>query len=98
MGRIFLIADEAERRAAFLRETALPDFYMEDFSVLGLLVRRHSEAVDLIRRDGFRCIQCSQAVEIRFRSPSDVAKIADLLAANGIGCRIADVVDEVYQG
>lgn len=97
MGRMILISDDPEIRAEFSTRRGLPDFYMEDFSILGLRVERPAEAVALLRKAGYPCADCAGAMAIGFRSPADVGDIAALLAENGIGYEMADLVDGVYQ-
>lgn len=97
MGRMILIANDPEDREGFLRQTGLPDFYMEDFSILGLRVDRHAEAVALLRAAGYGCSPCAGAASVEFRSPAEVGDITGLLAENGIGYEMADLVEGVYQ-
>lgn len=97
MGRMILIANDSEGREAFLRHTGLPDFYMEDFSILGLRVDRHPDAVALLRTAGYGFSPCAGAASVEFRSPAEVGDITSLLAENGIGFEMADLVDGVYQ-
>jgi hypothetical protein len=94
---MILIANDPEGREWFLRQTGLPDFYMEDFSILGLRVDRPAEAVDLLRTAGYGCSPCAGAASVEFGSPAEVGDITALLAENGIGYEMADLVDGVYQ-
>lgn len=97
MGRLILISDDPEIRAEFSTRRGLPDFYMEDFSILGLRVERPAEAAALLREAGYPCDDCAGATAVSFRSPVEVSNLTALLAENGIGYEMADVVDGVYQ-
>ncbi|MFP4033242.1 MAG: hypothetical protein ACLFRG_02720 [Desulfococcaceae bacterium] len=97
MARLILIGEDPDDRERLLRQTGLPNFYMEDFSILGLRVDRPAEAVALLRAAGYGFSRRAGAASVEFRSPAEVGDIAGLLAENGIGFEMADLVDGVYQ-
>jgi hypothetical protein len=94
---MILIANDSENREEFLQRAGLPNFYMEDFSILGLRVDRPAEAVALLRTAGYGFSPCAGAASVEFGSPAEVGDIAALLSEHGIGFEMADLVDGVYQ-
>jgi len=76
----------------------LPDFYMADYSVWGLLVDNPREALQLLEEHGFRLIRKSRAMEVEIDGPEGVHEIVRLFSASGIAFEMADFVDGVYQG
>ncbi|HOV85250.1 MAG TPA: hypothetical protein PLM79_02745 [Syntrophobacteraceae bacterium] len=81
---------------ATLRE--LPDFYMTDYSVWGLLVDNPREVLQLLDEHGFRVIRKPGAMEVEIDGFTRVHEIVRLFSAAGIAFEMADLVDGVYQG
>jgi hypothetical protein len=76
----------------------LPTFYMSDYSVLGLLVDRPEEAVRVLGEHKFPLTENDCGVEVGIDHPRRLQEMVQLLSTQGLGCEIADVVTEVYQG
>jgi hypothetical protein len=76
----------------------LPDFYMEDYSVLGLFVASLDRAHQLLRDKDFTVHKSSDYLAVKIDSAHRISEIVDLLSQNGIDCGIADIIDQVYQG
>lgn len=76
----------------------LPDFYMEDYSVVGLLVANLDRARRVLENRNFAVHQKSDYLKVKFDGADQMAEIVNLLSQNGIECGIADIVDQVYQG
>ena len=76
----------------------LPDFYMEDYSVLGLLVANLNRAHQVLADRNIAVHKKSDYLEVNFDSADQIAEIVNLLSQNGIDCGLSDIVDQVYQG
>jgi hypothetical protein len=76
----------------------LPDFYMEDYSVLGLLVADLGRALRVLEDNNFSVHKKSHHLKVKFDGVDQMSEIVNLLGQNGIDCGIADIVDQVYQG
>ncbi len=76
----------------------LPVFYMVDYSVMGLLVDRFDEALRTLKEQGFSIEEGTSGIEVVIESPARVREVVRLLEERGIGCEMADVVGDMYQG
>ena len=76
----------------------LPDFYMEDYSVLGLLVADLDRAHQVLSNHNFTVHKKSDHLKINIDQADQMPEVINLLIQNGIECQIADIVDQVYQG
>jgi hypothetical protein len=76
----------------------LPDFYMQDYSVLGLLVASLDKAHQVLADQEFAVYKKSDHLEVNFEGADQMSEIVNLLSQNGIDCGIADIVDQIYQG
>lgn len=74
---------------------ALPEAYMSDYSVIGLLVENHTEAVRVLKEHHF---EMTPEMEILLDSPSQLPQVTALLSIAGVAWEIADTVGGVYQG
>ena len=106
MGRIPLVAkdrgssgkDPQQPRECYVIARPLPIFYMSDYSVLGLLVDKLEEAVEVLGRNHFSVTEDAGDVEVAVDTPGRLPEIIQILKENGIRCEIADVVGGIYQG
>ena len=76
----------------------LPDFYMEDYSVLGLLVTNLDRAHRVLAGQQFAVHQSPDHLKVKIDRTNQLPEIVNLLNQNGIDCAVADIVDQVYQG
>ena len=76
----------------------LPDFYMADYSVVGLLVANLDRAYDVLEGNDLMVQKKTDHLEVSVDRADQIPDIVDLLNHNGIDCEIADIVDQVYQG
>ena len=76
----------------------LPDFYMEDYSILGLLVASLDRTHQVLTGRHFTVHIKSDHLKIEIDRADQMPEIITLLIQNGIECQIADIVDQVYQG
>lgn len=81
-----------------LAASDLPDFYMEDYSRLGLLVASLDRAYEVLVDHDFAMHQKSEHFEITVERAHQMSEIVNLLSQNGIDCVMADIVSQVYQG
>jgi len=84
--------------AVCLSNEDLPDFYMEDYSILGLLVASLDQAHRVLADKHYAVHYTSNHLKVKFDGTYQMAEIVNLLIQNGIDCEIADIVDQIYQG
>ena len=92
-----ILPKDCSRRAG-LPNDSLPAFYMADHSVLGLLIGRFDEALQILEAKKFGVIKKLDRFEINLDSAERMHEIMKLFRQNGIDCMITDIVDQVYQG
>jgi len=76
----------------------LPDFYMGDYSVLGLLVADLDRAHRVLADQDYAVRKKSDHLKVKFDGAAQMSEIVNLLRQNGIDCGIADLVGQIYQG
>jgi hypothetical protein len=97
MGKIALLPEGLHERAEYLEELGVPDKYMEDYSVLGIIVDRYQESLALLRNSGFTIDKGAAGTIITLEDRSSLAKILGLLNENLIRCDYKDIADTFYQ-
>lgn len=97
MGRIAIVPEDVHSRAEFLACLGIPLEYMGDFTVLGIVVDRYPEAVDVARDKGFIVDCLSGGVLVEFTRTSAVAALIQELALHGIRSQYQDIADTFYQ-
>lgn len=78
---------------------SLPVYYMGDWSEIGILVPKLSEAVDLLRAGGYAIAGkagCSVGVDVP--DSQGVRELFEMLRGHGIACEMGDVIDSIYRG
>ncbi len=99
MGRFPMV--DAGRQGADALEACprpLPDFYMEDFTVLGLLVSPWEAAARILSENGFEVLRTDGGAEVVVDSPDRLEDAVRALARNGVRCEVSDVAEQIYQG
>ena len=76
----------------------LPEFYMADFSVLGLLVASLDKAYQALAGRNFAISKKPDHLEVAIDRADQLVELVNLLIKSGIDCTSADIVDQVYQG
>lgn len=76
----------------------LPDFYMEDYSVLGLLVANLDRAHQVLADKNYAIHKKQDHLKVQFDGVDQLSEVVNLFSQNGIDCGIADIIDQVYQG
>ena len=94
-------AKAADRKAAgevFCTRHDLPDFYMSDYSIVGLLVDNLDEAARILTDARLPLWEKPFGLLTEIEDPNRLNALVGLLVSGGIGCEIADLVYGVYQG
>ncbi|MDJ0721789.1 MAG: hypothetical protein QNJ04_09170 [Desulfobacterales bacterium] len=76
----------------------LPIFYMNDYSVMGLRVSDCDAALELLAARRYTVSRRQGGHGVVVGSAEDIRAIAALLAENGLGGEMADLVTQIYQG
>jgi hypothetical protein len=97
MIKIVLVSDDCRCKAAYLETCRLPDFYMADFSIQGLVVRRYTDACDLLLRAGYTLLDKRVNSDIIIDHAKELGTICSLLKQNGIQAELSDIADTMYQ-
>lgn len=97
MTRLPLLPQARQYRERYLDSQALPDNYMGDFSLMGLLVNDFTSAADTLKNAGFTLSQGSGNAEVTIDSPDHLKQAVDLLEAHAIDCTLTDIADSLYQ-
>ena len=97
MNRIVLCHNDAGSRANYLQNQTLPDNYMTDYTVMGLVVDCYDEAVALLKSSGYQLEQMYGYSEVVVDSPHQLPIIQNILAAEEIYCEYSDIADTLYQ-
>ena len=76
----------------------MPDFYMDDFSLLGLMVDDYDRTLKLIRKKSLPLKKTTAGIEFPFKRSEQLQTLVWFLQSSGINCGISDVADQIYQG
>lgn len=97
MAKIALIPEGLDEKSEFLNNLGIPVNYMEDFSVLGIVVDRYQESVAVLKKSGFTIESLEPGSIISFDDSSVLARLLSLLRAKRIRCNYRDIADSFYQ-
>lgn len=92
-----LFSQDIRDRAFYLSLREIPDNYMEDFTLLGLIVDHYQEARDLLSNEAYPFCDKAYSLELHLNSPADIRSIKKLFETNGITCTMSDIADSLYQ-
>ena len=87
-----------EANQAYLSDKPMPDFYMGDYSILGLLVEKFEDAVRLLRENGYAIERKKSGVEVGIANPVHIKNIFQIFHENRLRFEMEDIVAQVYQG
>ena len=76
----------------------MPDFYMSDFSLLGLMVDDYERTLQLLNDKSLPLKRTSAGVEVPFKHSGQLQDLVVFLQSRGINCGISDIADQIYQG
>lgn len=94
MGELMAVEEGASVQGGF----DLPLFYMNDFSVLGLVVRKLSRALSVLEANGFYVARQDGCARIRFDNRLELNRLFETLGQHRIVYGTADLVSHAYQG
>lgn len=97
MHKIALCPNALESRGKYLGHRELPDNYMGDYTVMGLVVDCYDKAVALLKSSGYQLEQVDGCNELVIDSPNQLPIIQNILAAEEIYCEYSDIADTLYQ-
>lgn len=97
MAKIALIANSSESRSKYLQSAHMPVFYMEDFSILGLLVEKYEEARTVLKNKGYTIIKLEGGSDIHLDHPGQISTIITTLLQHDIHAELSDIADTIYQ-
>ena len=97
MAKIALIPEGVAEKSEFINNLGLPVNYMEDFSVLGIVVDRYQDSVAVLKKSGFTIESLKPGAIISCEDPSGIGKILALLSTQSIRCNYQDIADSFYQ-
>lgn len=97
MGRIAIVSRSQCEREDFFQYLSIPDDYMADFSVLGIVVDDYPESIDLLKEQGYSINQLGPGSLIAFDHAASVPEIVDLLTGRGIRVDYLDIANHFYQ-
>jgi hypothetical protein len=75
-----------------------PAFYMNDFSVLGLVVDNVARALEVLESDGYQVDRKVCSAKVRFDSRRRLRNIYNTLARHRVEFTMSDLVSCAYQG
>ena len=97
MAKIALIANTCKSKAAYLETCRLPTFYMEDFSILGILVEKYDTARALLKDGGYNTIDRKISTDVMIDHVEQIRTILTTLKQHGIVAELSDIADTMYQ-
>lgn len=97
MAKLALIANNCRSRSLYLENSSLPNFYMEDFSILGLLVEKYDEACALLKAGGYNVVKLEGGSDIHIEHRDQIRAIIGTLKQHGIPTELSDIADTMYQ-
>lgn len=96
--RMVARGDSPDRGSGVVESERMPRAYMEDYSVLGLVVDRIEASRRILAARNFPSETDRCGVRLPVGDASDIAAIVRILRDNGISCDIGDLADTIYQG
>jgi len=97
MASIILIDHTMARSEEILKREELPDNYMGDYSVLGFVVDRYIESVNILGEAGYRLQDRAAGTAVHFDDAAAVPRIQALLLSHGIAAVFRDIAEPYYQ-
>lgn len=97
MKRVVMCHSAAQSRANYLQSQVLPDNYMGDYTVMGLIVDRYDDAIAFLASFGYQLESKNGYSEVLIDSPKQLTVIKNILATEDIYCEHSDIADTLYQ-
>lgn len=101
MGKIPIISKSSPResRPAFHSNDAdLPLLYMNDYSVVGLVVGDYARAIDVLNKNAVSLTTGAFGRDVHFHDGAALQAIVRMLRKHAIECDMTDLVTQIYQG
>lgn len=92
------VLQQGSRASYCLSDHSLPLFYMNDYSVLGLLVSDLDITYQILVNQNHAIERKADHIAISIEWPGQISEIVNLLDRNSISCEITDIADQIYQG
>ena len=93
-----IIVDKDFDSSKCLPDSVMPEFYMEDYSVVGLKTTSLPQALNIIENHRYRVVHHNNYYKIKINKAGDVVRIIDLLGKRDVNVEYTDLIDHVYQG
>ena len=90
--------DHPARQQFCHAELPIPDFYMSDYSLLGLMVDDYERTLKLLNDKHLPLKWTTSGVEFPFRHSGQLQDLVLFLQSKGINCGLSDVAEQIYQG
>ena len=97
MAKIALVADTCTSRAAYLEHCQIPAFYMEDFSVLGLVVSDVRTARVVLEEAGYVVVKRNGITDVHLQGAVEIRNALLALRSSNIASEFTDIADTMYQ-
>jgi hypothetical protein len=97
MGVLPLLEKNSKQRTC-LGNNNMPANYMEDYSVMGLVVGSVEAVLRILKGKKFDVRKNGDGFEIAFVGTGRISELVNLLKQNKIDYTMADIADQIYQG
>lgn len=97
MTKIALIANTCKSRSDYLETCPLPTFYMEDFSILGIIVENYDSARAVLKKYGYHTVDRESGSDILVEHVKQIGTVMNTLRHHGIAAEFSDIADTMYQ-
>lgn len=84
-------------KARYLESIELPGNYMEDFTIMGILVDDVDRALQFLISEGFSTQSTPTGKHIILDSNSEIPQLIKQLTAHKFTCDYSDIADTIYQ-
>jgi hypothetical protein len=76
----------------------MPDFYMSDFSLLGLVVDDYERTLQLFNDKSLPLKWTHSGAAYPFNHSEQLQDLVRFLRSSGIDCDLSDIAEQIYQG
>jgi len=84
-------------KSAYIETLQIPQFYMEDFTVLGITVEDLRGSQKLLLEGGYLIKKRGPGFDVLLKKYADIRSVIKLLDENGIHSNYTDIADIFYQ-
>lgn len=97
MGKIALLPEGLETKSEYLDYLGIPDNYMEDYSVLAVVVDRYQKSLKVLHNSGFTVQRLGAGSIISFVGSTGLGSMLQVLKTNRITYDYRDIAEAFYQ-